>query len=135
MPMPRKVWLPELQLTMVRRATARLPRNHFVFRTAPKWTKPEIKQFLQKAYGVKVARVATINYPRESRAYSTDGNSLREPWPRRAAWLLWCRRGASHDCLTASALPLRPASRSKVQHGGQVPPEAPRVQEGLRVRH
>jgi ribosomal protein L23 len=65
MPVPKQVWLPELQLALVRRATARLPRNTFVFRTQPKWTKPEIRQFLEKAYGVNVVRIATVNYGRE----------------------------------------------------------------------
>lgn len=65
MPLARAVWFPEIQMTLVRRATARLPRNSFVFRTASKWTKPEIKQFLQAAYGVRVVRVATVIYGRE----------------------------------------------------------------------
>lgn len=53
------VYLPEMAITMVRRTTAKLPYNHFLFRTEPKWTKLEIKEYLQKIYGVKVARIAT----------------------------------------------------------------------------
>ena len=81
--------LPEIQLTLIRRATARMPRNNYVFRTAPKWTKPEIKQFLQKAYGVKVARVATINYPRETckrvGARGISNGASTAPWLERWA--------------------------------------------------
>lgn len=50
-----------MALTLVRRATAELPRNTFLFRCDPKYTKLEIKEYLQKVYSVKVASVATIN--------------------------------------------------------------------------
>ena len=53
------VMMPEMALTMVRRVTAKLPHNHFLFRVAPKWTKNEITEYLEKVYNVKVARVAT----------------------------------------------------------------------------
>ncbi|KAA0152023.1 hypothetical protein FNF27_05233 [Cafeteria roenbergensis] len=97
MPLPHQVWLPEIQLTLIRRATARMPRNNYVFRTAPKWTKPEIKQFLQKAYGVKVARVATINYPPR---YSIVGRILRK---RRAFKKVYVT--VTDDALAAPARP------------------------------
>ena len=51
-----------MPLTLVRRASAKLPRNNFIFRTDPKWTKQEIKEYLTKIYSMDVERVATINY-------------------------------------------------------------------------
>ena len=56
---PGIVYLPEMALTLVRRVTARLPRNHYLFRTDTKWTKTEIREYLTKVYGVQVARIAT----------------------------------------------------------------------------
>jgi ribosomal protein L23 len=60
---PSAVHFPEMALTLVRRVTAKLPYNHFLFRTEPKWTKTEIKEYLQKIYDVRVARVATYISP------------------------------------------------------------------------
>jgi ribosomal protein L23 len=60
--MPTKqsiVYLPEMAITLVRRVTAKLPYNHFLFRTDPKWTKLEIKEYFQKVYNVKCARITT----------------------------------------------------------------------------
>ena len=48
-----------MSLTLVRRVTATLPYNHFLFRCEPKWTKNEIKEYLEKVYKVNVARIAT----------------------------------------------------------------------------
>ncbi|CAE7572007.1 rplW [Symbiodinium sp. KB8] len=62
MPINYPVLFPEMAIALVRRASARLPRNHFIFRTDPKWTKQEIKEYLQKVYEMDVERVATINY-------------------------------------------------------------------------
>ena len=56
---PGIVYLPEMALTLVRRVSAKLPHNHFLFRTDPKWTKMEIKEYLTKVYDVNVARIAT----------------------------------------------------------------------------
>ncbi len=56
-----KTLFPNMALTLVRRAPAELPRNTFLFRCDPKYTKLEIKEYLQKVYSVKVASVATIN--------------------------------------------------------------------------
>jgi ribosomal protein L23 len=56
---PSLVHLPEMALTLVRRTTAKLPYNHFLFRTDTRWTKGEIKEYLEKVYSVKVARIAT----------------------------------------------------------------------------
>ena len=53
------VHLPEMALTLVRRVTARLPYNHFLFRAEPSVTKHEVREYLEKVYGVRVARVAT----------------------------------------------------------------------------
>lgn len=54
-----RVFFPEMSLTLIRRATAKLPFNHYLFKTEPKWTKLEIKEYLEKVYNVKVARIAT----------------------------------------------------------------------------
>ena len=56
-----KSFFPNMALTLVRRATAELPKNTYLFRCDPKYTKLEIKEYLQKLYNVKVASVATIN--------------------------------------------------------------------------
>lgn len=56
-----KVYLPNMSLTLVRRATASLPRNSYLFRCDPKYTKLEIKEYLEKVYGVSVAAVNTSN--------------------------------------------------------------------------
>lgn len=56
---PGIVYFPEMALTLVRRATAKLPYNHYLFQTEPQWTKLEIKEYLQKVYNVRVARIAT----------------------------------------------------------------------------
>ncbi len=56
---PTIIYLPEMSLTLVRRVSARLPYNHFLFRTTPKWTKHEIKEYLEKVYSVNVARINT----------------------------------------------------------------------------
>lgn len=61
-PVRHPAWFPEMSLTLVRRASADLPKGNFIFRTDPKWTKPEIREYLEKVYNIKVERVATINY-------------------------------------------------------------------------
>ena len=53
------VHLPEMALTLVRRVTARLPYNHFLFRASPAVTKHEVREYLEKVYDVRVARVTT----------------------------------------------------------------------------
>ena len=53
------VHLPEMALTLVRRVTARLPYNHFLFRTSPRVTKHEVREYLEKVYDVRVARVTS----------------------------------------------------------------------------
>lgn len=60
---PSTVLFPEMALTLVRRVTAKLPYNHYLFRTDPKWTKLEVKEYLQKIYNVKVARITTYISP------------------------------------------------------------------------
>lgn len=57
-----KVWLPNMTMTLVRRTSAKLPRNNFIFRTTPEVTKPEIKEYLAKVYGVRATRISTVNY-------------------------------------------------------------------------
>ena len=46
-------------LTMVRRVSAQLPYNQFLFRVAPRHTKAELREYLEKVYNVKVARITT----------------------------------------------------------------------------
>jgi hypothetical protein len=53
------VFLPQMALTLVRRVTARLPYNHYLFRADPKHTKHEVREYLEKVYNVKVARITT----------------------------------------------------------------------------
>lgn len=53
------VHFPTMALTLVRRVTAKLPPNHFLFRTEPRWTKTEITEYLRAVYGVRVADITT----------------------------------------------------------------------------
>ena len=58
--MPQRiVYLPDLSSTLVRRVTSRLPFNHYLFRTNPSTTKHEVKEYLEKVYNVKVAKITT----------------------------------------------------------------------------
>ena len=52
-------FFPQMSVTLVRRVTARMPYNHFLFRVDPKYTKADIREYLTKVYGVDVARVTT----------------------------------------------------------------------------
>ncbi len=63
---PTRIHFPEMALTLVRRASAQLPYNHYLFRTEPKWTKLEIKEYLGKVYGIRTARIATYIAPGEN---------------------------------------------------------------------
>lgn len=56
---PTLIYLPTMSMTLVRRVSAHLPYNHYLFRVAPKHTKAEIKEYLEKVYNVSVARVTT----------------------------------------------------------------------------
>ena len=56
---PRFIHFPEMSLTLVRRVSARLPHNHFLFRAAPSVTKHQVREYLEQVYGVRVARVTT----------------------------------------------------------------------------
>lgn len=62
MAQPYSLYFPEMALTLVRRSSAKLPRNNYILRTEPKWTKPEIQHYLEALYGVQVERIATVNY-------------------------------------------------------------------------
>jgi hypothetical protein len=57
-----RAFFPNMALTLVRRSTAKLPKNMYMFRCDPKYTKSEIREYLEKVYGVNVASVNTINY-------------------------------------------------------------------------
>jgi ribosomal protein L23 len=101
---PTRVYLPEMALTLVRRVTARLPYNHYLFRTDPKWTKLEIKEYLHKVYGVRVAAIATSISLGASRCGSPRGGACparrrrkataRLPLRCRAPCLAQARSGA-----------------------------------------
>ena len=56
---PPTTYLPTMLLTLVRRVSSKLPYNHFLFRVAPQHTKAEIREYLEKVYSVKVARITT----------------------------------------------------------------------------
>ena len=98
-----KVWLPNMTMTLVRRASARQPRNNFIFRTAPNATKPEIKEYLAKVYGVRATRVATVNY---------GGEWLRVvvAW---SPWLTWLRNPLPQPACGAAASTSTCKSRSR----------------------
>ncbi len=56
---PTVVHFPEMALTLVRRVTAKLPHNHYLFRVDPKYTKAEVREYLEKVYNVKVANITS----------------------------------------------------------------------------
>ena len=56
---PAIVHLPEMSMTLVRRVSARLPHNQFLFRVEPSVTKHEVREYLRAVYGCRVARVST----------------------------------------------------------------------------
>jgi large subunit ribosomal protein L23 len=58
-----RMWMPTMPLTMVsaRNATARHPA-FAIFRTVPRMTKHEIKEYLTKIYNLPVKSVNTMNY-------------------------------------------------------------------------
>jgi large subunit ribosomal protein L23 len=58
-----RMWMPTMPLTLVsaRSATARHPA-FAIFRTVPKMTKHEIKEYLTKIYELPVKSVNTMNY-------------------------------------------------------------------------
>lgn len=57
------MWMPTMPLTMVsaRPATANKPA-FAIFRTLPRMTKHEIKEYLTKIYNLPVKKVNTMNY-------------------------------------------------------------------------
>lgn len=54
-----KVFFPNFVLKLVR---SNLPPHQAVFHCPPQLTKPEIKSFLEKVYGIGVRDVRTMNY-------------------------------------------------------------------------
>jgi large subunit ribosomal protein L23 len=58
-----RMWMPIYSMTMVsaRNATATHPA-YAIFRTSPKMTKHEIKEYLTKIYNLPVKKVNTMNY-------------------------------------------------------------------------
>lgn len=58
-----RMWMPQFPLTMVsaRNATPKHPA-FAIFRTDPKMTKHEIKEYLTKIYDLPVRKVNTMNY-------------------------------------------------------------------------
>ena len=76
---PNLVHFPEMALTLIRRVGARLPYNNFLFRTEVHWTKAEIREYLEKVYNVRVARIATtISLGACARApWAEEGRKLR----------------------------------------------------------
>ena len=70
-----RMWMPTMPLTMVsaRNATATEPARA-VFRTLPRMTKHEIKEYLTKIYGLPVKKVNTMNYEgKRKRVLSNNG--------------------------------------------------------------
>jgi ribosomal protein L23 len=57
------MWMPQFPLTLVsaRNATATHPA-FAIFRTSPKMTKHEIKEYLTKIYDLPIKKVNTMNY-------------------------------------------------------------------------
>lgn len=72
----RRSWMPNMSLTLVRRVSAKLPYNHFLFRVDPRHTKAELREYLLKVYNVRVARITTA---------ISLGKTRRVPG-RRAMW-------------------------------------------------
>jgi ribosomal protein L23 len=75
------VYFPNMAMTLVRRVTARLPYNHFLFRVDVKHTKAEIAEYLTKLYNVEVARVTTTISLGARRGARACGIRARAPQP------------------------------------------------------
>jgi large subunit ribosomal protein L23 len=60
---PFRMWMPTMPMTMVsaRPATETTPL-YAIFRTPPRMTKHEIKEYLTKIYDLPVRKVNTMNY-------------------------------------------------------------------------
>ncbi|EEC51686.1 predicted protein [Phaeodactylum tricornutum CCAP 1055/1] len=70
-----RMWMPSMPLTMVsaRSATANGPA-FAIFRTVPRMTKHEIKEYLTKIYDLPVKKVNTMNYEgKRKRLISNSG--------------------------------------------------------------
>ena len=74
-------WFPQMAMTLVRRASAKLPHNHFLFRVEPKRTKAEIREYLTKVYGVSVVRVATSISLGKTRRVPAHMPHMIDRWP------------------------------------------------------
>jgi ribosomal protein L23 len=69
----RPTYFPQMSLTLVRRVTASLPHNTYMFRASPSVTKAEVAEYLSKVHGVTPARVTTSIHLGERR----DGEGRR----------------------------------------------------------
>ena len=80
---PSSIYFPEIALTLVRRVTSKLPYNHFLFRTDAKWTKTELREYLQKLYNVKVAGISTYISPGllHRECFNILCNCILSVWP------------------------------------------------------
>jgi large subunit ribosomal protein L23 len=70
-----RVWMPWMPMTLVsaRNATATHPA-YAIFRTLPRMTKHEIKEYLTKIYELPVKKVNTMNYDgKRKRLFSRTG--------------------------------------------------------------
>jgi large subunit ribosomal protein L23 len=75
---PFRMWMPTMPLTMVsaRSATETSPA-YATFRTPPKMTKHEIKEYLTKIYDLPVRKVNTMNYEgKRKRVIYRDGRGV-----------------------------------------------------------
>ena len=77
---PGIVHFPEMSLTLVRRVSAKLPYNHFLFRVDPRHTKAELREYLTKVYNVNVARITTAISLGEEEGARRGGPSVSR-WP------------------------------------------------------
>lgn len=72
-----RMWMPTMPITMVsaRNATATHPARA-VFRTLPRMTKHEIKEYLTQIYNLPVAQVNTMNYEGKRKRLMTSSKTV-----------------------------------------------------------
>jgi large subunit ribosomal protein L23 len=72
-----RMWMPTMPMTLVaaRNATAFKPASA-TFRVLPRMTKHEIKEYLQKIYGLPVKKVNTMNFLGKRKRVPTERRVL-----------------------------------------------------------
>ena len=92
------------------RSMAATSDKKYVFEVAPSAGKIEIKNAVEKIFGVKVAKVNTINYDGKTKRMGAGRPGTRKSWKKAYVQLLriprpssssrvWCKRRECRECL------------------------------------